>query len=259
MVFVEGDDYRALRRPGDGPAQFRSLVRLPRISVPDSVEHQYRAENFTQTVWPDTAGNADMLINGPVQGTISGEPSVSSDGVDDSATSSGPETVVTQTEYGVAFTLNSIDTTDLSVFLGANGSDGAFNLNDSDFNDGSTGDLKLKIDDNSGSDIDVESTQVVCDGVTHLICVNKRGDSGSQVEFYIDDMTTQATTTVHNNDTGFDSQNYTISADMGFFSLNNQGTTVNFKSLDFGLIEFNSEPYTQTERENIIGRRPEVY
>jgi hypothetical protein len=258
MVFREGEDYRQLRRPGDDPAQFRSLVRLPRISVPDSVEHQYRAENFTPSGLPDTAGNADMLLNGPVQDTISGEPSVSSDGADDSATSSGPETVVTGAQYGVAFTLNSTDTTDLSVFLGANGSDGAFNLNDSDFNDASTGELKLKIDDNNGNDIDVESAQVVCDGVTHLICVNKLGDSGSQVEFYIDDMTTQATTTVHKSDPGFDSQNYTISADMGFFSLNNQGTAVNFKSLDLGLIEFNSEPYTQTERENIIGRRPEV-
>jgi hypothetical protein len=30
MVLVEGDDYRTLRRPGDDPAQFRSVVRLPR-------------------------------------------------------------------------------------------------------------------------------------------------------------------------------------------------------------------------------------
>jgi hypothetical protein len=54
MVFVEGDDYRSLRRAGDDPAQFRSPVRLSLADplgsvVTDGLIAWYRAEDGTGT------------------------------------------------------------------------------------------------------------------------------------------------------------------------------------------------------------------
>jgi hypothetical protein len=220
------------------------------------VAHQYLGKNFTTSTWPDSIGNADMSINGVSASTLNGDRAASSDGVDDFGLADGPQQTITQNTYGIAFVVNSSDTTDLTNFMATNGSGGAFNLSDSDFDDGSNGELKLKMDDNNGNDIDVESTQVICDGNTHLICVNKRGDSGSQIEFYIDDMQNAATTTVHNNDPGFDSQNKNIGADMGFFCVNSQGNQGNFKALDMPFIEFKESPYSSTERQNLKQRVP---
>jgi hypothetical protein len=105
MVFVEGDDYRQLRRPGDNPAQFRSPVRLPRADVVDGLVAWYRFEDSTntaidatnalgvgtdQTAFDGTVNGASFVENGGVRdvvsdaGTNSG--AYSFDGVDDSIT-----------------------------------------------------------------------------------------------------------------------------------------------------------------------------
>jgi hypothetical protein len=105
MVFVEGDDYRALRRPGDDPAQFRSPVRLPRSNVLDAAVTSglvawYRFEDSTdtaidatnalgvganQTAFDGTVNGASFVPNGGVTDVVSGPNSgaYSFDGVDD--------------------------------------------------------------------------------------------------------------------------------------------------------------------------------
>jgi hypothetical protein len=107
MVFVEGDDYRTLRRPGDDPARFRSLVRLPRVIIPDiavvdGLVAWYRFEDSAttaidatnalgvggdQTAFDGTVNGASFVENGGARDVLSGTATNSGaydfDGVDD--------------------------------------------------------------------------------------------------------------------------------------------------------------------------------
>jgi hypothetical protein len=254
MVFSEGDDFRALRRPGDDPAQFRSLVRLPRVEGPDSIEHQYRVKNFTTSTWPDSAQNADMSVNGLSRGTIGGEPSVSSDGVDDFgvAPSDTVETLPgTSSEFGVAFTVQTTDNS--GDYFGVQSSTARFLILD-----GGGGDIRLGLEENSDFLTKKTTSSNLTDGVPHLICINKRGNNASDIKFYIDQMGAgqQASDTIVANDPFKDSK-YKIKGDkMAFFALD--GGTSDFKKYDAGLFEFNRQPYSEEEREALKERRPEV-
>jgi hypothetical protein len=108
MVFVEGDDYRALRRPGDDPAQFRAPVRLPRrqavgldAAVTSGLVAWYRFEDSAntvidatnalgvganQTAFDGTVNGASFVPNGGVRDVVSEQNSSGAydlDGVDD--------------------------------------------------------------------------------------------------------------------------------------------------------------------------------
>jgi hypothetical protein len=107
MVFVEGDDYRALRRPGDDPAQFRSPVRLPRgrsVGLNDVVTNGlvlwYRFEDPSntaidatnelgvgadQTAFDGTVNGASFIQNGTFTDVLNGANSgaYDFDGLDD--------------------------------------------------------------------------------------------------------------------------------------------------------------------------------
>jgi hypothetical protein len=104
MVFVEGDDYRALRRPGDDPAQFRSPVRfgaVPSSAVVDGLVAWYRFEDPSNTAidatnelgvgsdttaFDGTVNGASYVENGGVTDILTGTNSgaYDFDGVDDS-------------------------------------------------------------------------------------------------------------------------------------------------------------------------------
>jgi hypothetical protein len=112
MVFVEGDNYRALRRPGDDPAQFRAPVRLPRrqavgldAAITDGLVAWYRFEDAAntaidatnalgvganQTAFDGTVNGASFVENGGVRDVVSGANSgaYDFDGVDDNITAS---------------------------------------------------------------------------------------------------------------------------------------------------------------------------
>jgi hypothetical protein len=107
MVFVEGDNYRALRRPGDDPAQFRSVVRLPRrqavaldAAITDGLVAWYRFEDSAttaidatnalgvgadQTAFDGSVNGASFQSSGGVRDVVSGPNSgaYDFDGVDD--------------------------------------------------------------------------------------------------------------------------------------------------------------------------------
>jgi hypothetical protein len=96
MVFQEGDDFRELRRPGDNPAQFRSLVRLPRQPIPDESDlvarYDFSQEDGTLPI-TDQSGNGRDLGQGRFSGvgtTINGVQAGNFDGVDDNARTSFP-------------------------------------------------------------------------------------------------------------------------------------------------------------------------
>jgi hypothetical protein len=118
MVFVEGDDYRTLRRPGDDPAQFRSVVRRRTLAtgvdaaITDGLVAWYRMTNKNndkttvvdetsalgvgadQTAYDATVNGSSFKPTGGVRDVVSGDnPSgaYDHDGVDDLiSTSTGP-------------------------------------------------------------------------------------------------------------------------------------------------------------------------
>jgi hypothetical protein len=78
MVFVEDDEYRQLRRPGDDPARFRSPVRLsvvPDIAVTDGLIAWYRFADSSNTATDYTAvfgvGSNTTSLDGNVNGATS--------------------------------------------------------------------------------------------------------------------------------------------------------------------------------------------
>jgi len=70
-------------------------------------------------------------------------------------------------------------------------------------------------------------------------------------------MSTPVATTTHSNG-AFDHTNYNIASDMRVHARNANGATSNHKALDSGIFEFNSDPYSQSERTGLKNRRPEV-
>jgi hypothetical protein len=230
------------------------------VGAPNSVKHQYRAQNFTTSTWTDTAPNgpqADMSINGVSASTLNGDRSASSDGVDDFAVSDGPQTLPEQKQFGIAFVFRSSDTTDGSRWFGVSDSNtGAiFNIEDSDTFTGETGNLILRTKGGSG-DLLVETADQFVDGDVHLVVINKIANSGSgAVEFYVDGQQVNSTVQI---DSGFDHTNYSMNRDMHFFGRNqvNGSGARDFKALDMPFIEFNEEPYSSTERQNLKQRAP---
>jgi hypothetical protein len=257
MVFVEGEDYRALRRPGDDPAQFRSVVR-PGL-VPDSVVHQYTGDNFTTTTWPDNIGSADMSIQGPSVTTLgpNNSPAAISDGVDDvGETPLGTVETIPQNEaFGLAFTLKSTDSRDLTATYGVIDNQNTFQIFDSNTLDGSTGELRLFLNDGGRNETVKETDNDLLDGSLKLVVVNKLSDDAADINFYTDDsdITTPIPSTVQLN-RGFDHTQYSPSLPASFFALNNDGTNDFFQDMQSSFFEFNSEPYSSQERKELIQR-----
>jgi hypothetical protein len=259
MVFVEGDDYRQLRRPGDDPAQFRSPVRPVQVpTAPDSVAHQYRGENFTTSTWPDTAPSgpqADMSINGVSASTLNGARAASSDGVDDFGLADGPQDLAQNETFGVAMVIAGTDKTDNTNFFGIREPSPAFQIIDADFSDDKTGQPLLFLDDGTGDRLAIESTVNVMDSNAHLITMNKLANSGAgAVKMFVDDMTTDTATIVF--DEGFDHANYTASQSMRFFARANVGDIDAHKAFNTTFIEFNEQPYSQQDRLDLKQRAP---
>jgi hypothetical protein len=267
MVFVEGDDYRQLRRPGDDPAQFRSVVR-PAVRpaqvpvAPDSVVHQYRGENFTTSTWVDTAPSgpqADMSITGISASTLNSSRSASSDGVDDFAEApSGPDLLPSSPSFGFTTVIQFNDAdnnTDFNTLYTLNtkaASGQGFIVLVSQ--DGSN--ISLLLDDATESRLFVETTlsTTLGDGNAHLICINKTGDAPSDVNFYVDDMSTVKTQQTKQSG-GFNSSKYNV-PNVGNFFFAQQFKNDRFFDADTAFIEFNEEPYSQQDRLDLKQRAP---
>jgi hypothetical protein len=150
MVFVEGDDYRQLRRPGDDPAQFRSVVRLPRGGVPnsavvDELSAWYRFEDSSNTaidytaVFDDdrfadttsfnaTVNGSTHVTNGGVTDVLSGANSGAyrHDGVDDFIKANS-QPVDSTTDFTVCVWVNPQDT-DNGRILNTNDTENGFRV-----------------------------------------------------------------------------------------------------------------------------------
>jgi hypothetical protein len=90
------------------------------------------------------------------------------------------------------------------------------------------------------------------------LIINKNGNGAADIDIFITDMTTAESDNVVNNQ-GFDHTSYNPSTtDMGFYATNAAGSAQDYSEFDAGIFEFNTEPYTQTQREAFVARRPEV-
>jgi hypothetical protein len=258
MVFVEGDDYRQLRRPGGDPAQFRSVVRPAQVpAAPDSVVHQYLGKNFTTSTWPDTAPSgpqADMTVNGPVTDTLNGDPAATSDGIDDFGLADGPQDTFSSQNCAVAFVFNADGSGVFNTtFFGAKDSSSRFRIGDND-RITADGTIDLLAFDNNGNELIMSTKNIFVDSKTHLAVINidfSKGASG--IEFYVDDMSSPVPTTVF-SDTGFSISNQSLSTRMGFYALNTPNGVTAHKPYTSRFFEFNSERYTPSDRDEITDR-----
>jgi hypothetical protein len=268
MVFVEGDNYRQLRRPGDDPAQFRSVVRpVQKTTLPGSVIHQYRGENFTTSTWLDSAPNGpqvDLSVNGLSASTLgpNADKAASADGADDFALSTapagdGPESLPNDETFAVATVVKGPQTDNrnlIGFFDGTN----AFELNEKDAFDGSKGEIQLILNDGSNVlrvESKVSETQAF-DRSPHLVVVQKTGPSSADVEIYIDDMITDIATV--NTAGTFDETAYAANDELAFFAQNNRRSIKNFKQSTVSLFEFNKEAYSPSELQDLKKRAPGI-
>jgi hypothetical protein len=255
MVFVEGDDYRALRRPEDDPAQFRSLVRVVR-AVSEPIVYQYDGSNASTSTWTDSAPlqpQADLSVNGPTKTTINGADALASDGVDDVAVSTapvgdGPESLPEQSEFGIGFVLQGTDTT-IGTWFGAFDGASVFQLR----NAGGGGNPTLILFDDSGNELSVNALPSIMTGSPVALVINKNGNSPQDINFYING--SQVGTSTRNNQ-GFDNSAYSMSASLGVFARNDASGTAAFKDFDCSFLEFREQPFDSSERQDFFASAP---
>jgi hypothetical protein len=255
MVFVEGNDYRQLRRPGDDPAQFRSVVRPVQVPVaPDSVVHQYRGENFTTSTWTDSVGNADMSINGVSSSTLNGDRSASSDGVDDFGVANGPQDLPENETFGIAMVIRADQSSSFERLIGVQNGTAKFIIIDFTATGGNSFGFEVQDNNNNGISASVDGS--VLDNQPHLIVINVDSTQGpAGIDIYADSMSAPTATSLL-KDQPFDATNYSMDFDMGFFARNELGNPDKFKALDLPFIEFNEQPYSQQDRLDLKQRAP---
>jgi hypothetical protein len=204
MVFVEGDDYRQLRRPGDDPAQFRSPVRfgavlssaVPSSAVVDGLVAWYRfadnsntAIDYTAeldddrfadtTAFDGTVNGASFVENGGVRDVLTGANSgaYDFDGTDDFI--SGPDSLAALVQSSGSFTIMcwaNVDST-ANEQLAMNFNSARFSIGYKPF--GPTG-YGFRGDDGA-SIVRIDSGDTTTNQYRHLTATF----DGSQVKFYL--------------------------------------------------------------------------
>ena len=232
----------------------------PSVDIPDSVVNQWAVENFA-TPWPDSVGTADMTINGLSSSTFStSDPSVFGDGVDDFG-SSDPTEMGSLESFGLAFTLAFENPDGGDVFFGRNESlaqsDTGSSILVRTSNVGDAASIEFFMQDENGNRLWVYTTSTFDDGTPKPVIIDKNGNTASDIDIYVDDMENPQITTTETDD-GFNHTNYTNALDMYYWARNDEGSDSNHMEADMGVIEFNSDPYSQDERNGFVSRRPEV-
>jgi len=223
------------------------------VDIPASVQFQFRAEDFA-TPWPANIGGINMTINGLISSTFAnGQPSVDGDG-NDRGSATGPGNLPSNEQFTVAFTINYTGT-NRQRFAGVRDGSSDFFISSSSVTN--SGELELKLRDNSNNVLGLE-TNSGFNGSRHAVVITKTGNTGSDVEFYVDDMVNPVVSSVSSDD-GFDHTNFSVTTSMGFFDLLLDGSPANQNAdAKVGVFEFANTAYTQTEREEFVERRPEV-
>jgi len=227
---------------------------------PQSVIHSYKESKFG-TPWEDEIGSKDMSIVGGVsQSTFSnGETSVTADGIDDYGLIPGISDIPRRVkEFGIAFTIqyddSNVGTFDEYVF-GVD--DGGINIFGVPLGTDTGGVISLSLR-SDGDLLSIDTQNKYGDNNPHAVVINKTGNTASDIDIYVDDMSTPVPD-VDADDQGFNPSNYDDPGlDTTVFCRNKGGNKTAFSDIDIGVLEFNSGAYTQDERDSFVKRRPEV-
>jgi hypothetical protein len=110
-------------------------------------------------------------------------------------------------------------------------------------------------EDNNGNQLIFSTPDTAFDDSTpHAIIVNKTADNAGEI--YVDDMGSDLASV--DTDEGFNHDNFVDNYDYRFWSSTEAGTDDSFIEAKMGVIEFNNEPYSQSNRESFVSQRPEV-
>ena len=220
-------------------------------AIPDSVVNQYLGNSFSQgdSGWTDEASSADISLTGDLQeGTIGSGDAIVSDGVDDHGQAPDLFDIETNETKGIAFTIETT-VSDRTYLISREDSGTFIRLRVL-----GSGELDIQQRDNSNRSNNAESTTAVNDGNPHAVILNINSDDANDYNWYIDDAT-NAEQNVTSND-GFDHTDYTNQYDHHFFARLNDGELSEYLPAKIGEIQINSEPYTETERQNFIDKQP---
>lgn len=226
--------------------------------IPDSVNYQWRVEDFSDP-WPANVSTVDMSITGLTSSTFSnGEDSVFGDGTDDHGLADGPENIPSSESFGVAFTTQYSNVTSDGYWCGVR--DGNAELFVRTSASGTDGGLEFTLSDNNGNALNIQSDNAFDDGTPKAVVMNKTGNRASDMDIYVSDMSNGAqiaTTTA--DDQAFDHTNYSSAVSMGFYDVYIDGSFIDANlEAEVGVIEFNSDAYSEQERQDFVSRRPEV-
>jgi len=221
-------------------------------TIPDSVQYQHRAEDFASP-WPANIGTSSGTIIGGTSTTTfsNNQVAVEGDGNDDGVTADGPEQLPTNTTFGVAVTAQFTSTSN-DIFGAVDGSG-----NVADFR--LSGNLEFLVRDRvNGNALKVTTgTNEFADGNPHAIVINKRSNDANDIEFYVDDMSTDISAVATNK--AFSTSDYANDGSMGYFArAKDNGSLERHRNVKCGVFEWNTEPYSQSERDGFVSRRPEV-
>jgi len=254
---IDGEDVSEITIDGQQTADF--------FDIPDSVVYQHDAiADWTSGDGsiPDSVGSEPISLTGDFQdGTIGGKSGINGDGTDDYGLAT-TQSVFEQTSFGIATTI-AVPSGETEAVFGVSNSGSGTDRVLCDFGAGVTGGqgvngaINFEIVDANGNGLGVATDATFDDGSNHAVIINKSGNSVGDISIYVDDMSTaQSDSDIFNEN--YDPSNHSQSRDLAYFARNNGGSITNHLSMIAGVFEFNNQPYSQSERDSFVSRRPEV-
>jgi len=220
-------------------------------SIPDSLENQYDFVNNLSAgdgSVNDPIGSDPMSLSGTfTDATIGGESGAEGDSTDNGTADAYD--AAADDSFGLAFSFAG------SKFSGDfAGADEAFNPGISVRGEG--GNIELLLADDDNHRISAKTSSTFDGGSTYACVINKNGNTASDIKIYITDMTNPESVTTPDSSSKYQSDG--VDTNWKFWARNNDGTADNHINVTMGVFEFNSDTYSQTDRQNFVSRRPEL-
>lgn len=231
---------------------------LSQADIPDSVEYQWRSEDFAD-IWPAYVSDRSMSVNGISRSSfLNDATSVFADGNSTFGMANGPQNLPKNESFGIGLTTQYNRAADITSWVGVDDGTNRFLIQQDDNADNTTaGNIGLDLIDGNDHQIRLATQETFNDGNPHCVIINKYSDDDSGVDIYVDDMAdARPTSTSYNS--GFSHMEYNAERDLAFFARNNNGTISAAIEAHVGVFEFNSKPYTESERRDFAYRRPET-
>jgi len=250
----------------DGSSNEFNAFSKPYVSasinaIPDSVVHQYDfVADWSQgaTSVPDGIGSADMSLTGdPVDATIGGESGAEGDGTDGYGSADGPQTIPQNQSMAIAFTYQASGLGGLDTYMGSEDGSTTNRLRIYTGQSGTAGDIQIDLSDGNDNFLRVYTNNQYDDGTPHAVVINKTGNNASDISIYVDDMTTPVSDTDALNE-AFDNTAYSNTQALAAWAWSASGSIQDYINSIYGVLEFNSAEYSESERQDFVSRRPEV-